>query len=62
MKSYTIRVPFHSVHEFVVFGEDKQDAVRVAQKGWPKLSQYCEWEKAAVCLNVRRFREKGRLP
>ena len=48
MKSYTIRVPFHSVHEFVVFGEDKQDAVRVAQKGWPKLSQYCEWEKAAV--------------
>lgn len=50
MKSYTIRVPYHSVHEFIVFGEDEQDAVRVAQEWWPKLSQYCEWEKAVVCL------------
>ncbi len=50
MKSYTILVPYHSVHEFIVLGEDEQDAVRVAQNGWPNLSQYCEWEKAAVCL------------
>ena len=34
MKSYTIRVPYHSVHEFIVFGEDEQDPLRFAASDW----------------------------
>lgn len=59
MKSYTILVPYHTIHEFILFAENERDAIATAQKSWPDMASRCEWEKAVVCLTETAVPEKG---